>query len=727
MNWWSPRNAKVAKCIDFLSGRQWDDAELEAFKKKNKTPVVYNFLKPAERTIIGNFLNSQWDLKWIPTGGKGDDKLVAGLEALRIREAQQQKDAFLDSETYSMGWATGLSYQQLAMDYSPGMLPRPRTENLSRFSVYPEATSRDTITRDDAMFIDLVNWYTAEDMISVFPERADYIREMSAGHAESSYAKNAYTQYNVSTDRGHETSMYRDGMYKVIERYYRVRRDQMDPEQRGPSISPITGRPYCPPGIPHMEELWYAVVVEQFGSNQYLFNGRYHCQTINPMTGKILWPILEYCFESVNGEPHSGIEFDLDPSRAFNALMSNLLHSAKHASSQSIFLDRAAFATEKDFQDAAKYHADADRAFAVKEGRAMNAAAPVPHAQSSQDLYSALEYAKNALDELSAAPPALQGMREGNQSGILHSQLVTQSETQLAHSKSNYEKFLERKYLVRYILWRQYYSEEMVVQIIDPTPEQRQAGEQQIVMNQMVPKVDQYGFEIPGEVDVLNDIDAILYDVSVVASSRSYSQRMKTQSQLAEVAQSPALANDPGLAAIVLEAQIDLSDIDPKYKDMISQRREQMSQNEQAQNQAAQAEAQAIQGKAQSAQQSAQAQVTVANATAQSMQGQLALKQQELQMKVGESAGKNQMEQAKMGMDMQTAQQNASTQAQQNAFDIQIKQLELQAQQRQQASDAQMAQMDMALKQMDLKMKEIEVQSRHRESLNEAFAPVGRD
>jgi hypothetical protein len=276
-------------------------------------------------------------------------------------------------------------------------------------------------------------------------------------------------------------------------------------------------------------------------------------------------------------------------------------------------------------------------------------------------------------------------------------------------------------------MWRQYYSEEMVVQIIDPTPEQRQSGQEQIVMNQMVPKRDQYGFEIPGEVDILNDIDAVLYDISVVASSRSYSQRMKTQSQLAEVAQSPALANDPGLAAIVLELQIDLSDIDPKYKDMISARREQMSKNEQAQQQVAQAESQAVQGKAQSAQQSAQAQVTVANATAQSMQGTLALKQQELQMKAGESAGKNQMEQARMGMDMQTAQQNQATQQQQNAFDMQIKQMELQAQQRQQASDAQMAQMDLALKQMDIKMKEIEVQSRYRESLNEAFAPVGRD
>jgi len=714
VQWWSPRNEKAQRCIDFLSGRHWTDEEKEMARKKNKNLVVYNFLKPAERTIIGNFLNSKWDLKWIPWGGKSDDKLVAGLEALRIREAQQQKDSILDAETYSLGWASALAYQEVAVDYAPGLLPRMRTENRNRFSVYPDPNSRDVVTRDDAKFIDIVGWYSIEDLCIAFPERKEWLMDKARDRNESyDRQTDSYQQFNISTDRGHETQNYRNGLYKVVERYYRVSREYLDPSLRGPSISPVTGRPYCPPGIPHAEELWYAVAVEDFGTGEFVYNGRYHFQPINPTTGKVVWTILEYCFEAVNGEAQGGVEFDMDPAKAFDALMSNLLHSAKHASSQSIFLDRAAFATEKDFNDAAKYHADADRAFPVKEGRALNAAAPVPHSQVSQDVYSGIDYAKKAQDELSAAPPALQGMREGNQSGILHSQLVTQSETQLAHSRANYEKFLERKYLLRYIIWRQFYPHEMVVEIVEPTPEQRMSGETQVVMNQRVPKTDGYGFEIPGEVDILNDIDAMLYDIAITQSSRSASQRTKTLDQLSEISQSPALAADPGLASIVLEAQIELSDLDPKYKDLITQRRSQMDQNEQAQNQALAAEAQATQMKGQSAQAAAQAQVLVSQATAQKMQSDTQLKAQELQLKAGESSQKGQVEQAKIQQASQSMQ-----------MEQQGKLLDLDAQQKQIAADERMAQMDLMLKQMDLKMKEMEITMAKQDRLREEFAPV---
>lgn len=735
VEWWNPRNTKAATCLDFLCGRQWTDEEYAAAKKKNKSLVAYNFLKPAERTIIGNFIDSEWDLKWVPVGGRGDDKLVAGLEALRIREAQQQQDKYLDSEIYSMAWATSLGYQEVAVDYAPGQKPRTRTENRNRFAVYPEATSKDVITRDDANFIDLKTFASVEDLCDAFPERKDWIIEMDRGRAEASRGNvNSFVQFNVSTDRTHETQNYRDGLYAVTERYFRVKRSHLSDEERGSSLSPITGRPYCPPGIPHTEELWYAVVVEGFGTSEYLFKGRYHFQPVNPSTGRIIWPILEMCFEAVNGEPQGGVEFDLDPARAFNALMSNLLHSAKHASSQSIFLDKGAFYSEKDFKDAAKYHADADRAFPVKDGRATTAAAPVPHAQSSQDLYSALEYAKKAQDELTAAPPALQGMREGNQSGVLHSQLMAQGEIQLAHSKANYERFLARKYLLRYIIWRQYYSEEMVVEIIEPTPEQRKQGVQSVTLNQMVPQVDQYGFPIPGEVDVLNDVDAYLFDLAIVPSTRSYTQRMKTISQLAEVSQSPALAADPGLASIILQIQTDLLDIDPKYKDQIEARREQMAQNEQAAQQVAQAETQAVMQKANSAEQSAQAQLIVANATAQSMATQGQNKQQEIAIKAGDSQAKRQDAMLKYQSEMRKAESEqdkirmeAMFSQQEFQMDQQTKQSEMIQQEQTRVADMQMKEMEIRMKEMDMRMKQMEVRSKARESLENEFAPEGQD
>ena len=735
VQWWSPRMRKAATCIDFLAGRHLTSEERDLYRRKNKTPVEYNRLKPQERALMGKFLQSKWDCKWAAVNPGVGDSLAAGLEALRSFEAQRQQDLFLDSDNFVMAWTTGLAYQEIFMEFRKGFDPRMRTQNLSRLSVYPDPSSRQPILRDDAAFIDIDSWASQEDLEAAFPAKKQWIEEKCrsrGGGTPTSNDSTQYEQYTVSNDRGHETRGYRNGQWKVTERFYRVRRDFLPQKLRGPSISPFTGRPYCEKGVAHAEELWYAVVVEDFGF-EFLYNGRYQFQPVDPLTGRIIFPVLEQAFEWLNGDPSGAVEHLIDPTKGFDALMTNLLHSAKHAASNSVLIDYTAFKDEKQAELAMKYHADADRAFLVKQGRAQNAAGAFPHSNVSNDIYRGLDFAQKAFDEIGSVPPAMQGERAPNESGAAFSARVTESDIQLLRATENYRIFLERKYWLRYILQRQFYTQEFEIRLVGhQTPAQpaqapqgqlqsqtqqvsqppqtipAQAPQGTVTLNKRVPAKDDYGFPLPGEVDILNDIGGDLYTITLVESTRSQTNRMKTLQQLSDIAASPTAMQDPVYAGIVLEAQIDLSDLDPKYKEMLSQRKDEVQQSQQASaqatQQAQQAEAQMHTQKGQAATTAAQAQQTMAQAQAQNLQQQPELRMQEIAAKVhiADSKGGGNAPQGNPAMEAakaQAAQAQAAAQAQQI----------LQAQQLHQQ---QLAQGEGALQaqQMDLEQKKLAMQ-----------------
>lgn len=730
--WHKPRHDKEQECLDFLSGRHRTPEEEEAYRKKNKTPVTFNFLKPQERSVLGTFLTGKFDVGWIPWGSSKSDEYVAMMEALRIWESKKQGDETLDVDSYGLSWVARTAFQEISMEYEPGVLPVMSTRQLNRFAVYPDPESRDIIRRRDAKHIDIRSFLSIDELILAFPDRKDWLLEKDRQcQATAANQASSYEQFTVSVDRDHETRGIRNGRYCVSERYYRMNRDLLSEGQRGPSISPFTGRPICDKGVKHKEELWYAVAVKEFGE-EFVFNGRYHLQTIDPRDGTIVWPIIEYVFGAVNGEPQGAVEFQIDPAKAIDSLMANILHSAKHASSQALLIDPEAFVSEAEAKNAAMFHADADRSFRVKPGKLKEATAPIEHSQVTSDIYTGLDYAKRASDEIGTATPSLQGQKQGNESGVLYQQRIEQSQIQLAPSIELFRKSLEMKYLVRYILQRQYYTWEMIVPVIQPTEKQRKEGVEEIVLNQRVPKKDPYGFEIEGQVDIMNRPDAMLYCVTVAPSQRSQSHRLKTSAQLAEIASNPAAANDPVLGSVILEAQIDLSDLDPKYKDEIAKRREEVKQSEAAVQQGAAAEAQAATMKAESAMTMAQAQAQLAEATGNSLMVEadvktrkIAVEEQKAQAQIQQIGSQVQQGEARLTLDAQKMGTDIQMKAQEAETSTQMQQIELAKMNQTMAFEREKMAHELKMKELDLEIKRLELQRKETEDIERSFAPVG--
>lgn len=718
INFWQEDNNIGQRCIDYLAGRMLTAEQREAYKQKRKSPITLNFLKPQERSIVAGFLKSQADIKWVPWGGRKDDELAAAMEALRIWEANQADDELLDMNSFGLGWASRRAYQEVNVQHEPGYLPSLTTKEVSRFQVYPMPGSRDAVWRRDALYYQIAGWYSEDQLIKAFPNRKEWvlqkIRERGTVNETTTYEK-----ITNSVDRAHESKDYRNGLYRVIECYYRIDRDLMPEDKLCPSVSPINGSSIVEQGVKHQEDLWYAVVVPEL-SDEFLYNGPYHFQPVNPCTGKILWPIVEFAYETLNGDVQSAIEFQLEPSDAVNSLMSNILHSAKHASSQARLFEPSAFMTEGDAKDFGKYHADADRAFPVKEGRATGATKVLDHAQSSTDVYKGLELAMTAVERIGSAPPSMQGLKEGNESGVLFQNKVDQAEGQMARAIKYYRSALTMKYMLRYIAQRQFYVHEITIPILEPTETQRRNGTDTVTLNQQVPKVDKYGFVVPGETDRRNPIDGIMFNVTVVPSKRAQSYRLKTQSQINDINQNPAAANDPILGSIVLEAQIDNSDLDPKYKDMIAERRNQMKQGE---AQAAQNEAlvaQAAQAKGQSAMQMSEAQTRQVEATTQSL---IVKAQGEQQSSIREDK--------RLDKDVALAQstiQKNSADAQQSAVqvsaDMQMRQLEMQHEVRMMDMNIKLKQMELEQKRLDAANKSIDRELQMNANVDRSFEPV---
>jgi len=643
-----------------IEGKIWTDEEEVDAKYKNKKLAKYNLFRPSARMIEGYFRDLKLDVAYTPVGDSPKDgEFVEALEALRIQEANVNDDVEKDTRTVLEAWAGRSGWQEIWVDSGPGMPARTRSANRDPFSVFPDPRSRIPITRDDAEFIDVVDWMRPDQLLVAAPSKREEIRSLLESR-EDTYgvdksSANTFEQAEIYKDRDYENKNYKDGRYKVVCRYYKVMSQKMEYWDTDNMEWVVVDTPDDAPvsanfRATHKDELWWIMAVPGLSRSEIFVNEKYYLQLRHPRTGMVMFPFIEMVAEELNGKVTSFAEHDMEPIRSFNAMVTNVNHSAKHAASQAMLQDDSAFKNDREAKAAAQHHSDSDQVFKVKSGRLNDAMKPIEHGSVTNDTYRAMEIAKSVFDELSSTPPAMAGMREGNESGILHSQRVEQSQLQLRGLGAHYTNFVNRRYLIRYLIWREYYTEEQIIQIADPTDEQRDQGREQVVLNQRVDPQLGPGYQLVYRLK--NDLNAVLYDITTKVSKRSPTERMKTLSQLAELSQTPAAAADPGIAVWAFLASADLMDLPQKYQDEVRQYSKLVQENMQREQQQKQAQSE-------SAQQMAQAQA----------QSQM----QEIQSK----AQKTGMEAAKLEQEIAQARQDLTSEVTFDALDARLKELDI--------------------------------------------------
>ena len=586
IQYWSPFWDRMELYYDNLSGKMWTPEEELLFKRKKKAPVVINDLKPAERTILGLFIQNKYDVKFSPREEMQDISDV--LNKLYAWTAYTQDWHFKDIELVRQAWCGGVGYQEVYVKIIPGKEPVIITNTLNPFSIAWDPESRDMINREDAAFVDRDTWVGYDDLAELFPDHITDPGQLA------SQGQQAFQQSKTYADRTAENFDAKNNRYKVTERYYKVRHIKwykIDAQGKT-EVKPEDRQNMRAQGIEtHSEStemIHLAIICPSWNIGEYLYNGPYHCQPKDLFTEKIIWPILELVCESINGTPGGFVQHLVMINRLKNSAVSNLFHAQKHAASTALIRKRKLFGADEAQAEAFdKNHSDADRVFVASDQADLGTdISPVPKGIVSQDTDKTLEIASNAFQSISSTPPALQGQAESaTTSGILNSQRIEQSFVQLQVLIANIKHFLKRRAELVYYYWREYFTYPMKVRIVGGQPAQQadQQNKQQpqqpgqppqppsthVGINQEQPAVDWQG-RPTGAIDKINDISVARYDVDIEDSYQSPTYRAKRMQELSDIMQKSG-GIDPNLMEALFVEYANSTDMAQKTKDIINQ------------------------------------------------------------------------------------------------------------------------------------------------------------
>lgn len=607
--YWTPIHDQMEKCYRYVRGKQWTNDEEAFFKKKNKTALVFNQLKPAERTILGLFIQNKYDVKFSPRESSAQD-ISDILQKLYAFTAYSQDWSYKDIDLVRQAWTGGVSYMELYVQVVPGQKPKLCSQILNPFSLFWDPESRQLITREDAEFVDRDTWMAFPALQDKWPEVFTDPGVLVGGQDGS---QSSFQSTNVYADRSAQSYDAKNNRYKVTERYYKVRKkvwfamdqdwNRMDIQNPDASVLAKYKAEGYQVFSENREHLYLAIICPAWNQDQYLYNGPYHCQPRDLVSGKIIWPFLELIAESLNGEPSGFVEHLIPANRLVNSAVSNIFHNNKHQGASGLMRKKRLFgADEMGARKFDKNHVDADLVHVVSDGADLNAdVAPIPKSPTSKDVDQTYEIGGNEFQRLSSTPPALQGIQEeSGTSGILNSQRIEQSFVQLQPLIANIKFFLRRRAELAYYYWREYWTFPMEFRIVggpaadkasppaqaqpgqgQPTPGQQAPGQapqgaapaqgqQQFTqINQEVPETDWQG-RPTGALKKINDITSAEMDTDVEDSYQSPTYRAKMQQQLSDI-MTKAANIDPALLDMLFGEYAKSTDMAQETKDAIAQ------------------------------------------------------------------------------------------------------------------------------------------------------------
>jgi hypothetical protein len=178
----------------------------------------------------------------------------------------------------------------------------------------------------------------------------------------------------------------------------------------------------------------------------------------------------------------------------------------------------------------------------------------------------ALAHAQAFVEEMSSATKAMQGVQESKSTAAsLNAQRIEQATTQLGGFFSFYKQYLRQTLKLRYAYWRECYTDQMTFRITMPD-----GGRESVTLNQMVPQAGWDG-QPGGGVAKINDLAAAKFDLVITDSFRSPNFRKKMAGIINEMLQSPAIAQNPNIAMLLAEEQLNNSEAPQELKNRFKQ------------------------------------------------------------------------------------------------------------------------------------------------------------
>ncbi len=596
----SPYNETRQTCHNYARGIHHNEEALAVYKRKRKKAVTFRGELAPMRTVIGQFIQSKYDMKPAPVE-PSDQATADPLIHMHHWTADNASTSMKDIGTFKEAYVGGSAYQESYVEIIHGKQPRICVVNQNPFSCYWDPDSRDLINREDAEFWDRETFLSYQDLLDRFPEQAQLIKDALAGAEEKE--KQGYEKTSLHADRSHEKATQRNGKYKVVERFYKVRKAYQfgipGPGHDGARVDigedadPDTLTSFKQDYPKHqmrsypVEYMYYAAACESVSTEKFLMNEPYHWQPRNPKTGKIMWTLVEVVAESLGGESTGFIEAEIGPLDVINAMMANILHSAKHSVSNSMFIDPEAFDNEDRIKDVEQNASDGDRRFRVKKGYLKNGAAAIaaglPQTSVNQDHKDALTFSGQMLEETSSAPKASRGMTENSGTPAAQTEMrIQQAFVQLMGLITNWKHFLAKRSMLWYAMWREFFPYEMQIRVTQKTTPD---APDFMTINEPI------GIDAQGNVVRANNINSAVFDITFEESVQSPTAKDSIRGSLVQL-MNMAGQLDPVMAAWLVKKIMEQTNLPQEDKNFLAQHMQVIQQDQQQKAQAEQQKSQ---------------------------------------------------------------------------------------------------------------------------------------
>jgi len=570
IEYWTSDNEKRELCYNWRKGVHWDTKEEKDMSDRGKAPIVFNKGMPSLRAIMGTFLLNRYDVKASPTEPTDQDASDV-LKARYNWHHYHQNIKMKDKGLMEKSLVGGDGWQESYMIVTPGNKPRMMVQNQNDFAIYPDPNSIDLLERSDCEFIDRDSWMSMRDLISAFPTKANRIRKYLVQLKENE--TDDYEPEQRYANRRHETDTWKNGQYRVTERFYKVLKNKMwGMDEEGdrieigedPDEDTMEGfkkdHPTYEIQKQPIEYLYLAIVCDQYSYDEFLFNGPYHCQPRNPLTGKIMFTLQQLVCEEINGSTNGIFEYQIGPNKLVNAMLSQELFNVKHEVNTAILGNPAKF-TEDGRKDLEEHHAEGDRVFWTKKGETPEGAITnLPQSVNSNRNENIITWASTFQDDVSSSNINQQGIAQsGNVSGILDKQRSEQAFTQQVGMTENYRYFLTQRARLWGYYDRKYFTAEETFRLIEKPNKE---DPEWITMNATVQ--DKWG-----AIKKANDITTAMYDYQFEDSIQSPNKRDKIMQQIVQLKQFSGPNADPRTLAYLDMYYLKMSDTDQDLKDFM--------------------------------------------------------------------------------------------------------------------------------------------------------------
>lgn len=173
----------AAKCIRFVAGNQWEDADRASLEEQGVVPISVNHILGIRDNVCGRQVQNPKDIKVRPV--KGGNSTVANIYSALIKDTITRNNGFhLVMEYFKSGVTTGRGWISADKDLTMDPINGDITIELnSPFDVYPDMTHNDYDLNIGGKYIHIYKWINKEKVAAMFPDRSDDLGNLKTGEA----------------------------------------------------------------------------------------------------------------------------------------------------------------------------------------------------------------------------------------------------------------------------------------------------------------------------------------------------------------------------------------------------------------------------------------------------------------------------------------------------------------------------------------------------------------